>query len=125
MSTEPMAEARLAEIREHIAYASETAMTRGDLYARDLLAEIDRLQEKDRSGMAWEARMAGALHTAVGSTHDLVAEINRLRANLRASLHAALSDLDLKSVSLDRLTVNELTDMLALAIEQDGGEGRE
>jgi hypothetical protein len=43
MSAEPMSPERIAKVKAYLAWAAEDGMTVGDIYARDLLTEIDRL----------------------------------------------------------------------------------
>lgn len=61
---EPMTPEREAKIREHIAYAEAGDFTLGDIYARDLLAELDAARERMRRVraelLAAEARMLDA-----------------------------------------------------------------
>lgn len=135
--TEPMSDERLAKVREHLAEV-EMDMTFGDFCACDLLAEVDRLRARvtnaEANEEAYERLLADietvlykALPGAVAedglvtNMQSLGMRVERLRASLWTGLHAALADLDEAGVGLDRLTVAELTDMLASAIEQGGG----
>lgn len=58
------------------------AVERGLNFADIAADNVKQLQEKDRKGMEWEARLAGGMLAAKDTSHDLAAEIERLRTEL-------------------------------------------
>lgn len=56
----------------------------------DLLEEVERLRQKDRDAMVWEARLAGHAWTAVNGGNALAAALSRLADEWTANAEAVI-----------------------------------
>jgi len=80
---EPMPDERIAKIKAHLAYADEDGRTMGDIYARELLAEVERLRQEAANLNATIALVGSSLKVVGEHTETITAQRDQLMTLVR------------------------------------------